>query len=55
MKHFTMIKKETGEEVGCSNGILPLKVLDLMGVELKESDAGNCSDCNEDLLEGGYE
>ncbi|MGC6586559.1 hypothetical protein ACPV3A_16525 [Paenibacillus sp. Dod16] len=55
MTHFTMIKKETGEEVGCSNGILPVKVLDLMGVELKESDAENCSDCNEDLLEGGYE
>ncbi|MGE7828920.1 hypothetical protein [Paenibacillus sp. NPDC093718] len=55
MTHFTMIKKETGEEIGCSNGPLPKKVLDTLGVELKASDAENCSDCNEDLLEGGYE
>lgn len=52
MKHFTMIKKETGEEVGCSNGPLPKNVLDTLGVELKESNAEDCSDCNEDLLEG---
>ncbi|WP_156337107.1 hypothetical protein [Paenibacillus dakarensis] len=49
MSHFTIIKKETGEEVGCTNGPLPQKVLDTLGVELKASDAEYCSDCNEDL------